>query len=70
MSQLKIILIDVAWGDSIFLETIDDNGQENYALIDSNDTVNYKSSFIFLKRYFQKKFGVSSIDKPLFDWVI
>ena len=70
MSQLKIILIDVAWGDSIFLETIDDNGQENYALIDSNDTVNYKSSFIFLKRYFQKKFGVSSIDKPLFDWVM
>lgn len=70
MSQLKIILIDVAWGDSIFLEAIDDNDDEHYALIDSNDTVNYKSSLIFLRRYFQRKFGHSSIDKPLFDWVM
>lgn len=70
MSQLKIILIDVAWGDSIFLESIDSNGNEWYALIDSNDTTNFKSSLIFLKRYFQKKFKTSQIDKPLLDWVM
>ena len=70
MSQLKIILIDVAWGDSIFLEATDSNGNEHYALIDSNDTTNYKSSLIFLRRYFQKKFRTSKITKPTFDWVM
>lgn len=70
MSQLKIILIDVAWGDSIFLEAIDDHGNEHYALIDSNDTTNIKSSLIFLKRYFQRKFNTSRITKPIFDWVM
>ena len=70
MSQLKIILIDVAWGDSIFLESIDSNGNEHYALIDSNDTTNFKSSLIFLKRYFQRKFNSSTVTKPVFDWVM
>lgn len=70
MSQLKIILIDVAWGDSIFLEATDSQGVEHYALIDSNDSTNYKSSLIFLKRYFQKKFRASSFKKPLFDWIM
>ena len=51
MSQLKIILIDVAWGDSIFLEAIDNRGNESYALIDSNDSTSYKSTLIFLKKY-------------------
>jgi beta-lactamase superfamily II metal-dependent hydrolase len=70
MSQLKIILIDVAWGDSIFLEAKDDNGNEHYALIDSNDTTYNKQSLIFLKKYFQKKFNTSSINKPVFEWVM
>ncbi|TAJ13760.1 hypothetical protein DMA11_07855 [Marinilabiliaceae bacterium JC017] len=74
MSKLKIILIDVGWGDSIFLESTysDQRGNEkhSYALIDSNDTVNYKSSLIFLRKYFQRKFGTSKINKPLFDWVM
>ena len=70
MSQLKIILIDVAWGDSIFLEAIDNQGNESYALIDSNDTTNYKSSLIFLRRYFQRKFNTARIQKPLLDWVM
>ena len=70
MSSLKIVLIDVAWGDSIFLEAIDDAGNESYALIDSNDTTNYKSSLIFLRKYFQRKFGSSQVTKPVFDWVM
>lgn len=70
MSQLKIILIDVAWGDSIFLEATDSHGKEHYALIDSNDTPNSKSSIIFLRRYFQKKFQISTFKKPLFEWVM
>lgn len=70
MSQLKIIIIDVAWGDSIFLEATDSNGNESYALIDSNDSANYKASLIFLRKYFQRKFNTSQIEKPLLDWVM
>lgn len=70
MSQLKIVLIDVAWGDSIFLEATDDQGNESYALVDSNDSTNYKSSLIFLRKYFQRKFGTAKINKPLLDWVL
>lgn len=70
MGQLKIILIDVGWGDSIFLEATDKNNDEHYALIDSNDSTNYKSSLIFLRRYFQKKFKTSTFKKPLFDWIM
>ena len=70
MNQLKIVLIDVGWGDSIFLESIDDNGDEHYALIDSNDSTNNKSSLVFLKKYFQRKFNTAAITKPVFDWVM
>jgi len=70
MSRLKIVLIDVAWGDSIFLESEDNQGNEFYALIDSNDTSNYKSSLIFLRKYFQRKYNTSKIKKPLLDWVM
>jgi len=70
MSTLKVTLIDVGWGDSIFLESIDENEQHHYALIDSNDTSTLRSSHIFLKRHFEKK-GIS-VPSPsrLFSWVM
>ena len=43
MSELKATLIDVGWGDSIFLETDDGSGNRLYALIDSNDTSTLRS---------------------------
>lgn len=70
MSNLKVVLIDVGWGDSIFLEYTDDQDNSIYGLIDSNDTANLKSSFIFLKRYFQKKNITLPDDKPLFDFIL
>ncbi len=70
MSKFKIILIDVGWGDSIFLESTDDAGQTVYALIDSNDTVYDRASFIFLKKYFERKNIVIPRDKPVFDFVL
>ena len=55
MSSLSVTLIDVVWGDSILIESQDDSGQSYYALIDSNDTTYLRSSYIFLKRFFEKK---------------
>ena len=39
MSKLNVTIIDVGWGDSIFLESTDGNGDPIYALVDSNDEV-------------------------------
>jgi competence protein ComEC len=69
MNTLNITMIDVAWGDSIFIESID-SGNSVYALIDSNDTTSYKSSLIFLKKFFERK-GIDIVNKkPLFDFVL
>lgn len=70
MSELNITLIDVGWGDSIFIESIDNNGNSTFGLIDSNDTVYFKSSFIFLKRFFEKKRIAVDDNKPIFDFII
>lgn len=69
MSKLSITIIDVGWGDSILIESEDSDGEVHYALIDSNDTSNFKSSFIFIKRYFEKK-KINLNDKPIFDFVM
>lgn len=69
MSRIEITLIDVGWGDSILIESIDTNNNSHFALIDSNDTTKYKSSYIFIKRYFEKK-GINITDeKPIFDFI-
>jgi L-ascorbate metabolism protein UlaG (beta-lactamase superfamily) len=70
MSRLTVTMIDVGWGDSIFLESEDSNGKLSFALIDSNDTTEYRSSFIFLKKYFERKFGKLPTTKYLFDFVL
>jgi len=71
MSKLSVTLIDVAWGDSVLIESVDNNNQRRFALIDSNDSSTIKSSYIFLKRFFEKeKIEISDQTKPLFDFVI
>lgn len=70
MSRLNITLIDVAWGDSVFIESTDDNGMTSYALIDSNDSSSYKSSYIFLRKYFEREKVDTEARKPLFDFVL
>ena len=52
--RLAATLIDVGWGDSILLESEDENGELHLGLIDSNDTVYLRSTYIFLKRYFDR----------------
>ena len=69
-SELSVTLIDVGWGDSIFLESRDKEGNTFYALVDSNDTTYLKSSYIFLKRYFEKKGLEPSEKKHIFEFVI
>lgn len=70
MARLKVIMIDVGWGDSIFLETEYANGRIKYGLIDSNDTATLRSSYIYLKRYFEKAEIDIADSKPLFDFIL
>ena len=67
MSSLRVTLIDVGCGDSILLEATDRHGDVHFGLIDANDTTYLRSSFIFLKRFFETK----KINQPLFfDFVL
>jgi len=68
MSSLSVTVIDVGWGDSILLAW-ENAGQPSFGLIDSNDTVSLRSSYIFVKRFFEKA-GVDTSAKPVFDFVI
>jgi beta-lactamase superfamily II metal-dependent hydrolase len=74
MSQdlLRVTLIDVGWGDSILLEARDDQDDWRYALIDSNDTGNLRSSQIFLQRFFERRIPgfTRPAPSPVFDWVL
>jgi beta-lactamase superfamily II metal-dependent hydrolase len=69
MSTLRITLIDVGWGDSILIESQDGIGNWHYALVDSNDSTYLRSSFIFLKRHFERLHIKIPDDKPVFDFV-
>jgi len=70
MSWLRATLIDVGWGDSILLESEDDYGTHHFALIDSNDTASFRSSYIFLRRYFErKKINIFAPNRS-FEWVL
>ena len=70
MSRLRVTLIDVGWGDSLLLESEDDQGNAHYGLIDSNDTSTLRSSHIFLKRFFEKKNMTVPAPTQIFEWVL
>jgi len=68
MGYLNITLIDVGWGDSIFIEHLDQAGKSHYALVDSNDSKEIKSTRIFIERFFRLR--REDIPLPLFDFVL
>ncbi len=69
MSNLRIYLIDVGWGDSILLETKNDQDEYIFGLIDSNDTTYNRSSYIFIKRHLEKRLISEDLDHR-FEWIM
>ncbi|MDH5573351.1 MAG: MBL fold metallo-hydrolase [Gammaproteobacteria bacterium] len=57
MSILRVIMLDVGWGDSILIESEDDQGNYYCAVVDSNDTNRNRFTLNFLKRRLQT-FGI------------
>lgn len=70
MGNLNVTLIDVGWGDSILIEYEDGQSNSQYALVDSNDSDTLRSSYIFLKRYFERKKINIDDRKPIFSFVL
>ena len=68
MSRFSVTLIDVGWGDSVLLAW-EDAADSRFALIDSNDSTNLKSSYVYLKRFFEKQ-HIDTSSKPVFEFVI
>jgi competence protein ComEC len=70
MATLSITLVDVGWGDSILVESIDDGGVPARALVDCNDYETERSSLIFVKRYLERKGVDHEASRPNFEWVL
>ncbi len=70
MAELSATLIDVGWGDSIFIKSQGDQGGPRFALVDCNDYENERSALIFVKRWFHRnRVDFESIDHN-FEWVL
>lgn len=70
-SELKVTLLDVGWGDSIFLQWKSDQGDYRFGLIDSNDTKYLQPTRIYLRRYFRRhNHYVAPLNMPYFDFVM
>ncbi|MEJ2310538.1 MAG: MBL fold metallo-hydrolase [Gammaproteobacteria bacterium] len=70
MSKLRVIMLDVGWGDSILLESEDEAGNRHFAMVDSNDTSRNRFTLNFLKRCLQTK-GIDHRDtKHFLDFVL
>jgi competence protein ComEC len=71
MSRLTVTLIDVGWGDSILIESEDSQGKLHFALVDSNDNSEMRSSYIFLRRHFEKLgLKIKKENMPFFRFVL
>jgi|GEM_PF-841898 len=70
MSKLAVTVIDVGWGDSILLETVTDGGERRYALVDCNDTSISRSSYLFVKRFLERRGEDVDSDRRFFDFVL
>ena len=68
---LTVTLLDVGWGDSIFIHSLDSGGGHHFALVDAHDTKYLQPSTIYLRRYFRRHLHyVGPLDKPYFDFVL
>jgi len=70
MSELTVTLIDVGWGDSILIESVDANHVSRFALVDCNDYETERSSHVFVKRLFQRRDIDFENTLRNFDWVL
>jgi competence protein ComEC len=70
MSNLSVTIIDVGWGDSILVESVSNTGQTHYALVDCNDTSNQRSSYLFVKRFLERRKVDLANGQRIFDFVL
>ena len=66
--RLEVTFLDVGWGDAVLIEARDAQDNPSFALVDCNDTTNYPSGRVFLKRYFER-LGYQPLPYPLFEHV-
>jgi competence protein ComEC len=70
MSKLSVTIIDVGWGDSILIESVSNTGQTHYALVDCNDTSVQRSSYLFVKRFLERRGVDLTNGQRIFDFVL
>ncbi len=68
MSELRVTLIDVGWGETIFLETVDAGGERHFGLVDCKK--DYRSSELFIRRHLERTLPDWKTRARLFDFVL
>lgn len=74
MGKLTVTFIDVGWGDSIFIEYLDDAGNYHYGLVDCNDEIENErylslSAYTFIKQHFELR-GHDFSNDPAFFFIL
>jgi beta-lactamase superfamily II metal-dependent hydrolase len=70
VSELSVTFIDVGWGDSILVESVDDAGVRRFGLVDCNDYEYLRSGLIFVKRRLERLQIEYDNHTPNFEWVL
>ena len=69
--SLALTVIDVAWGDSLLIESVDREGKLHLALIDSNDTgQSLNPTYMFVKNHLERHWLEERERETLFDFVM
>ncbi|PCI39559.1 MAG: hypothetical protein COB46_08695 [Rhodospirillaceae bacterium] len=70
MSLLRVIVMDVGWGDCIVIESQDSAGNWHFGLVDCNDTSANQSALNFFKRRLRTEKYVNANSSHLFKFVL
>ena len=54
MPELSVTVLDVGWGDCILVDSIDDNGDRRFGLVDCNDFERQRTALPFVMRHFER----------------
>lgn len=70
MAELSVTWIDVGWGDSILVRSVDDAGVPHLGLVDCNDYENERTALVFVKRFLEREGIDYKASKPNFEWIL
>jgi beta-lactamase superfamily II metal-dependent hydrolase len=70
MAELSVTWIDVGWGDSILVRSVDEAGTQHLGLVDCNDYETERTALVYVKRFLEREGIDHRASKPNFEWIL